>query len=44
MSYELRDEGVNPTVDEQNYGIVTNNYVEKPAYSAVRTCLTGGTC
>ena len=38
--YDVRDDGNNPTDTENNFGLLANDYSEKPAMKAVRT-LTG---
>jgi polysaccharide biosynthesis protein PslG len=44
MSYDLRDDGTDPTQTGFNFGVVTRSYTQKASYSAVRTCLLGGAC
>jgi MYXO-CTERM domain-containing protein len=35
--YDIRDDGTDPTNDEDNFGLVQNDYSDKPAIVAVRT-------
>lgn len=44
IAYDLRDDGISPVDQEQNWGVVTNNYLQKSGFSAVSTCLHGGSC
>ncbi|MEJ7811820.1 MAG: ricin-type beta-trefoil lectin domain protein [Gemmatimonadaceae bacterium] len=38
--YELIDQRANPTLDEDNFGLLRNNGTEKPAFAALRNLLT----
>jgi hypothetical protein len=35
--YDIRDDGTDPTYDEDNFGLIQNDYSDKPAIVAVRT-------
>jgi hypothetical protein len=35
--YDIRDDGTDPTNDEDNFGLIQNDYTDKPAIVAVRT-------
>ncbi len=35
--YDIRDDGTDPTNDEDNFGLIQNDYSDKPAIVAVRT-------
>ncbi len=35
--YDIRDDGTDPTNDEDNFGLIQNDYSDKPAVVAVRT-------
>jgi hypothetical protein len=35
--YDIRDDGTDPTNDEDNFGLIQNDYADKPAIVAVRT-------
>jgi hypothetical protein len=35
--YDLRDDGTDPTEDNHNYGLIANDYTDKPAAVGVRT-------
>jgi polysaccharide biosynthesis protein PslG len=38
--YDWHDDGVNPTNGEHHFGVVRNNYAQKPAYRAIQTLAT----
>jgi hypothetical protein len=38
--YDIRDDGTDPTNDEDNFGLIQNDYTDKPAIVAVRTLTT----
>lgn len=40
-SYDLREDGSDPSGFEDNFGLVNHDFSPKPAYAAVRTALTG---
>ena len=35
--YDIRDDGTNPTDGENNFGLLANDYSDKPAMQAVKT-------
>lgn len=40
VDYDLRDDGTNPTDGEHNFGLLANDYTDKPSGAAVRTLST----
>jgi len=38
--YDLRNDGMNPATDEQNFGLAQQNFTPKPAFNAVSDWLT----